>query len=262
MRKIFFFDIDDTLLETKEGGEVSKENIYAVKELLKKGYDVYLATGKNYDMAKDILDITGVQNSITSNGNVIIEGDELIYSNSLKQEDINYLLDLVKDRDDVILGGQGNGGAYLLQDNEYVYDKYVKPIFTNLSAGIPKYTKDLNEKLLQCWFVGVVEGIEVDKKFKTYRWNEFGLDVLYNNASKAVGIQYLLDNKYKGEDVELYGFGDSLNDVEMFNLVDNAVAMSNAKEELKEIASVVTDNSQNKGVYNYLVNEKLIEEKK
>ncbi len=256
MKKIFFFDIDDTLLPS--GGKISPENIRALKKLQEHN-DVYIATGKSIGMCKDVAKTLGVKNIITSNGNVITENEKIVYNRTLKEEDINEIRNLIKDKKELILGGQGNDKTYVLSSDKDFYEKYVRNIFTNLKVNLPIPSENFKEEIYQMWLLGDVEAVNVnEQKYDTFRWNKYGLDIVYKGTSKAQAIKFLLNSKYKDEEVITYAFGDSLNDIEMFKTVDHAIAVSNAKEELKKYAEEVTDNSQNKGVYNYLKENNLL----
>ena len=57
-------------------------------------------------------------------------------------------------------------------------------------------------------------------------------------------LDHLEEKAYKS-----FAFGDGLNDVDMFNAVDFAVAMENAKSGLKDVADAITDIAENDGVY-------------
>lgn len=48
---------------------------------------------------------------------------------------------------------------------------------------------------------------------------------------------------------DAYVFGDGLNDLAMFRQAPLAIAMGNAVSQLKEIASYVTDNASEEGIY-------------
>ena len=45
-----------------------------------------------------------------------------------------------------------------------------------------------------------------------------------------------------------YAFGDGINDVEMLQLVQHGIAMGNAIDELKKVASEITDTVDHDGI--------------
>lgn len=258
MQKIFFFDVDETLLPLGEQG-ISAKNKYAIEQLQAKGYDVYIATGKSIIMIEDVVKELKVDKTITSNGSVIQEHGKIIYSQHISEKEIYDFQKMVKQTSNLMLGGQGNYGSYLLTENHEIYEKIVKPVFEDLSVTELIQTDKIEENLYQLWILGKVDEVIINEnKYDTFRWEDNAIDIIYKGTSKAKAINYLLNNKYKNQKVKTYAFGDSLNDVAMFKIVDCAVAVSNAKEELKEVANYICNNSQNEGIYNFLKEHELI----
>ncbi|MDT9605055.1 HAD family hydrolase [Lactobacillus johnsonii] len=70
-------------------------------------------------------------------------------------------------------------------------------------------------------------------------------------AVKSAGIKYI-QQKYHLQKNELIAFGDGENDIEMFQEVGVSVAMGNAVDEVKRIATIVTDSNQEDGIINAL----------
>ncbi|MEG1461991.1 MAG: HAD hydrolase family protein, partial [Anaerorhabdus sp.] len=68
------------------------------------------------------------------------------------------------------------------------------------------------------------------------------------------------DDKYKGikkmveflggQEEDIIVFGDGMNDIKMFEKAAFSVAMGNAEEELKKLASYITDDADSDGIYN------------
>lgn len=76
---------------------------------------------------------------------------------------------------------------------------------------------------------------------------EHSIDVFSAGNSKGEGIKKMLQaTNLSG--TKTYAFGDGMNDMPMFKSVDCGIAMGNAIDELKEIASMVTDTNENLGI--------------
>ena len=75
--------------------------------------------------------------------------------------------------------------------------------------------------------------------------------------NKATAIHFLLDY-LNFEEVETYGFGDSMNDIEMFNCVNHSIAMGNSRHGVKELAEFVTKDVLDDGIEFALKQYKLI----
>ena len=70
------------------------------------------------------------------------------------------------------------------------------------------------------------------------------LTLLHKDADKAHGlakVQEIMQIDYKHFTV----FGDNLNDIGMFNLAENSIAVANAHEEVKKIATFVSNYTNN-----------------
>ena len=79
------------------------------------------------------------------------------------------------------------------------------------------------------------------------------------NASKANAIKQLKEQL--GCD-RLVVFGDGKNDIDMFELADEAYAVANAVDELKEAATAVIGNNNEDGVARWLEENALLVEEK
>ena len=78
------------------------------------------------------------------------------------------------------------------------------------------------------------------------------LEVMDKTVSKATGIEVLLKHYGFALD-EAVAFGDNYNDAEMLTLIPQSVAMANAPDAVKKLASAVTDSNEDSGIYTYLV---------
>lgn len=75
------------------------------------------------------------------------------------------------------------------------------------------------------------------------------LEIMPQSTSKANAIQRL--KEYYGCE-KLIVFGDGKNDVDMFRLADEAYAVSNAVDELKQIATAIIESNEEDGVARWL----------
>lgn len=80
--------------------------------------------------------------------------------------------------------------------------------------------------------------------------NEQWLEIMPKAASKASAVKQL--KEYLKCD-KLVVFGDGKNDIDMFEIADEAYAVSNAVDELKEIATAVIGSNNDDGVARWLV---------
>ena len=80
-------------------------------------------------------------------------------------------------------------------------------------------------------------------------FNDPWLDILPKGTSKANAIKQVAEY-YQCD--RIVAFGDGMNDVEMFQLADEAYAVENAVPELKALATDIIDCNDNDGVANWL----------
>ncbi len=256
MKKVFFFDIDGTLLPLDQD-IVTEKTKYAVGELLKQDYEVFIATGKSILHAKWVGDEIGVNNFIATNGQIMYRNEEVIYENGLDIEDLKLWEEITTKRG-VTLGFQGSFTCGIFDSTEENYQK-AKKFFSDVTIEYPEIINEIptEYKVGQMWLIGDIEDINPDaKKYNVVRWPHTGADVLPVGVNKAEGIKHYLENI--DDNVMTYAFGDGHNDLEMFDLVDVAVAMDNADDLVKSRANVITKSSDEDGIYHYLVEEKII----
>jgi hydroxymethylpyrimidine pyrophosphatase-like HAD family hydrolase len=77
------------------------------------------------------------------------------------------------------------------------------------------------------------------------------LEILPYGASKGEGVKKLLEH-YSLDRNHTIAFGDGENDVEMLQLVGLGVAVDNAREKLKRVATALTLSNNDDGVAHVL----------
>ena len=77
------------------------------------------------------------------------------------------------------------------------------------------------------------------------------MEIVPKGCSKGTGIQ-LVCRKLGIAREQTYAFGDSVNDLPMFEAAGHSIAMGNASEFVKQQASYVTDTLHQDGIYHAL----------
>ena len=75
--------------------------------------------------------------------------------------------------------------------------------------------------------------------------------------NKGVGLKNLMEHLHLNKDEVMY-YGDNYNDVEAMSMIDHAIAMGNAVDDIKKIAEYVTDSCDSDGIYKALKHYELI----
>ena len=73
-------------------------------------------------------------------------------------------------------------------------------------------------------------------------------EILLKDHDKGTGLKYIADYFHVSTD-DCYAFGDSNNDISMFQAAGHGIAMGNACDELKHIADHVTTSVNDDGIY-------------
>lgn len=254
--KVFFFDMDGTLLPHGVNQTIAKKDLYALNRLEELGYEVVLNTGKSFSMCKDQLKLYNFKTAITSNGQNILSDGEVIYEDCFANEDIDTWIEYAKSNN-LEIGFQTNGDQYILNSDNV--EKYRKLCFADLNVALPTIIDefDYSLKVQQIWLLGDVGEIELNDRFDYFRWHESAYDVQLKGINKGSALKKYIEH-LGWSNYKIYSFGDGLNDLGMFELSDVSVAMGNASDFVKNKADCVTDSVHDCGVYNYLKNNKII----
>ena len=102
--------------------------------------------------------------------------------------------------------------------------------------------------------------MELFKGYSFVRWDESSVDMLPEGASKAIGIQKILEHLDIPAE-NSYAFGDGANDMQMIEAVGTGIVMDNGIPELKEIADFVTASCSEDGIMKGLLQVGLLEER-
>ena len=253
--RIVFFDIDDTLFY-KDGGRVPVSAQEALAALQRRGIAAAIATGRSPGSfppaVRAVIEGCGLQTLVAINGQFCTHGDAVVFADAMPRADIERLLalcaekdwaymqalahEMVVSRDDAVVSGA------LTPIGPYRVDAQVwrsEPVYQ-----FNVYVDEAGERELH------ESGIMGDE-YQTIRWHPHSVDYLPARASKARGIAAVCAHLGIGMD-EVMVFGDGLNDLEMFRAAGFAVAMGNARPELKALADFVTRDVDDDGVWHAL----------
>lgn len=257
-KKLVFFDLDGTLLNSEK--KIPQTTKDAIKQLRENGIDPVIATGRPpvlFDWIREELDL---HNFVSTNGQYVQFNDEIIHENIIEKEQLEKLVSDAKSR--------GHHMAFYNHEtfiSNNIDHPYVIESFNSFNDALPTLDEEfhLNEKVHQAILFCTSEEEDYYREnypeFDFIRWHPYALDVLPKGGSKASGIRALLE-KLNVSTENTYAFGDGLNDVAMFELVQNGIAMDNAHDDLKKVASHITKNCDEDGILCGLKHYKLLGE--
>ncbi|PIC67384.1 hydrolase Cof [Sporosarcina sp. P21c] len=258
-KKIVFFDLDGTLMNhDKTILESTKQSLTALRE---KGIYTVICTGRAPLMFNWLLEELSFDSYVSMNGQHVVLDGEVIYSNPMKPEVIRQLTEFAHK--------QGHGLTYSTFES-FVTNVEEHPLVQEGTARLKIPYPPVDPNVYSHSVVNQVQIYSTPKETKKYmelfkdytfiRWDENSVDMLPEGASKAIGIQKMLEQMNIPIE-NSYAFGDGANDMQMIKMVGIGVAMENAIPELKEVADLVTASCSEDGIMKGLISLGLLEEK-
>ena len=189
MPNIFFFDIDNTLLD-HDTREIPKSALDAIQALHPAGHTVVIATGRSYEHAKPFIDLVRPSYAITLNGARIFEGEKEVFKAALDASALTDLFDWISAQGHHF-GANHGGIGYVSAD---------VPSTTNplRSVGIvadPEHVRNVAEDICQAWLFfdedldATLRPAIVERypQFDTVRWHKTAVDVMPKAINKWTG---------------------------------------------------------------------------
>lgn len=253
MNKLFFFDIDGTLLDIPHGiHTISESTIASMDKLKANGHSVFLATGRCKCFVLDEVMKYPFSGYVTCNGGYVEFEGKCVYKNIVPSKAIEETHRLCKEQ----------GWLYYFEscDEIYVLDKNdPKHIMFRDGWGMKEETicDDFDFDKVETYIGMIVINDEKDiplmveclsPYFEIQKHNSgCSFDLTLKNESKGASIKRLAD--CLGVSIEdTVAFGDGRNDIEMLDTVGLGIAMGNAVDEAKAASDYITDNVWDEGI--------------
>lgn len=270
-KTLYVTDLDGTLMHNDK--TLSEFTINTLNKLIEQGMLITYATARSFQSAWEITkDIHFTLPVITRNGTVLanqILKMEIEISRFSEQE-VSKLKNLLTGtiehigfvtayfdgkmiktyRDEEICPG------FQKYIDEHANDKRMRAISPDedLFNGDVTYVTLIAEKNeLQYIYEKIKSVADWECVFQkdTYS-DEYWLEICPRNATKAKAV---LKCKEKLRCDRIVVFGDSINDLSMFAIANEACAVENGLEEVKEAATVIIPSNENDGVATYLMEQ-------
>lgn len=274
MRKVVFFDIDGTLMTSKN--QLPESTQQAIKELKDNGHLPIISTGRPPEMLEAVAEALGIENYISLNGQYIVVDGEPIYSKPLPTDALENLIETSYDQGDrtfLLTENQVIGNTFM---SEMMDPDFLTYVYTHLSELPTEVTlelfKHMTEKPLprdryerEEVLMAFVNTSEENDAFYQEHFPDLHFtratpligEAIMKGSHKAIGMERVVNHLGKNM-TDTIAFGDSLNDIEMLEAAGAGVAMGNGREELKEIADYVTADVSDDGILKGLKRLKLI----
>lgn len=245
--KALFFDIDGTLIDTKQGIRTIPEGvIHELKRIRAMGNKIFICSGRPKKMLDDQFLEAYFDGYVLFNGGYVEVDGKSIFENTmdyavlvqlctlLDEIHAEYMLETadavyINSKDTVLYNffiGQGRTKMFTTEfDLDEVLHHTIKLECNNTNQDV--------EKIQQCIQTHFAHTLGGDQ-----HGTENSFEIFPGDISKATGISKVLAY-YDLDPTDTYAFGDGINDMEMFRCVHTSVAMGNGVDELKEIATIV-----------------------
>lgn len=237
MKRIVFFDIDNTLLDHRTKA-IPRSALRAIAGLRRAGHCVVVATGRSHEHAQPFIDQLQPSYVITLNGARILRNGQEVLTVPLRRAALVDLFEWLRDRGHLF--GVNRGRVCYLSKRDTPALEPLREIGMAIQTDDPFY---LHQDVYQGWLF-FDEALDASlfpaildryPEFDLVRWHRSAVDVLPRGTNKWTGCQWVMaQTGFRPE--QAIAFGDGLNDMEMLQGVGLGVAMDNGHPELKAIA--------------------------
>lgn len=255
-KKIFFFDIDGTLIDCHQGiTTMSSDTIYSLRKLKEDGHVIFVATGRNLCFIPESIRNFEFDGFITCNGASVYYQNKKILNKTLNIDHLNLIRSFSSKYD----------LPYFIETDHTIYtNKYESQDRINFSKkwNMAEETVCHDKNQDDSFHMAMVDfkkldiinealSIFTDDLNILLHPNQYSADVSLKNVTKGQAIKFICE--YLMIDINhTVAFGDGPNDIEMFETVNLALAMGNAIDNLKDKADDVLLSIDNDGVYHGL----------
>ncbi|WP_010303704.1 HAD family hydrolase [Kurthia senegalensis] len=231
--RMLAIDVDGTLVSSE--GNVSAYTRDVIHRAVNEGIHAVITTGRSryfLHRVKEQLELN--EPFICNNGAEIwLNNQTLFMRNALTIEKANEIMNVLNEHDVHHIWGNSIEGDFKPSDFE-------KPIeIAPMKIGAWFHNKETLTAVRKQ--LGTIKGLSITSSA------ELNLEVMVAGTTKAEGLKKLAANLDVSME-EIMCFGDSYNDVEMFKHCGVAVAMGNANDEVKQLATHMTATNDEDGV--------------
>ena len=251
MKRLFAFDVDDTLIPRGETFIPIKE-IEAINHRLALGDALALASGRPFaSLARYLASfIPGEKYVIAFNGAIAYSLDgAVLYSETLTFADLYYVYSLYPDPKFDVYAYLTDGTIAAFKKGKYVQlEEEINRLPSSLVLPPSLNGVDLTTPVAKV-MIGADPDVSKtidfrDSRYDVTRSSPVFFEILHPGVDKAKGVGFV---KEYAKAQEAFCFGDELNDLGMIKAF-HGVAMGNAVEPVKRTAKIVTKSCDEDGV--------------
>ena len=281
MYKLVAVDLDGTLLN--QYGEVTENTKRVIKNVMRKGTQVVLASGRSIDSIQNISNEIGASRYIVAgNGAVLydIQEQKNLYENYIPLEKAKKIIDICEENSifyniytnkKIVTKNLRYNVLYYYKENLKKADR--KKTNIDIVDSIQDYVKNMrDEKIMKIFICDETASVfnSIMKKFeeipnvetldvshmsrKVIKKGtlEFPIEYYYTeismkNVDKWNAIEFLINKMGINKD-EVIAIGDNMNDKKMIEEAGLGITMEGSTPVVTDVANYVTANNNNEGV--------------
>lgn len=235
-RKVFFFDYDGTLVHNSTK-EIPASAMRALRELKKQGHLLFVNTGRTKGIVDPEIYDWPFDGMILGCGTYITYHDDVWLDVDVDEKDHPAILNILQKYHTEVFY-EGKDCLYL--SNPIQHKDLVKMINQYKENGVqmlPDTTKHKSfSKLFVCMPDISQKDTFIDEMHPYFTYIDRGIDrceFVPKGYSKATGIQFVCE-KLDIQKEDCYVFGDSNNDMPMFEYISNSVLIGGENPELSK----------------------------
>ncbi len=262
MYKYIVLDMDGTLLNSKHNIDSKLKELLI--DLQNDGVKLILCSGRNINnmrmYAKELECYKHETYIVSDNGGAITRinhgKEELLKTSTMSKEVVTNIVNIVGNRtkDASSFSGKNRYSRRLNWTSLYVWYKYGHLPRVGIKREANKVLfVDKPEKINEIYEQVKAELHAYNSEINVFRSVPHLIEVTPPGSLKGNALKEIFEmNNFDKE--EMIAFGDGENDISMLEYAPTAIAMGNAFDTVKAVATDVCDTNDNNGIYKYLKN--------
>ncbi len=242
-----FFDIDGTLVSFQTHA-MPQSAVDALRALRERGVKRFLATGRNGDSTRFLMETGLFDGEILINGQYCCIDGKCIFENPICDADLEIAIAGAQNGE-FTLGFLGGHTSFVSHINRYVLDACH---YAGMAVPIVKnadYARRQAIHQIHCYGAPGVEDrlIARTSRLVSVRWSPNFADIYPADGGKELGMQAICEY-LKLDRSATIAFGDGENDLSMLEWAGVGVAMGNASDSVKARADFITRSVDDRGL--------------
>ncbi|MGN0695436.1 MAG: HAD family hydrolase [Oscillospiraceae bacterium] len=256
MVKLVAADMDGTLLDSSHNMPADTADI--IRKMNALGVRFAAASGRQYQSVKKLFDDIGSSDDmffIAENGGIVCERGSMLHCETIPEEDVHMLIDMLAEMPDVHIILSGVESAYVsLAPSESDFGKNAALYCEKLTFSEDLHSPARADRItkIAVFDPDAEHGCypvlkRLDGKFNVVLSGTKWVDIVSKAADKGSALRFIAEHMGISS-AEVMAFGDYLNDLSMIEYAGESCAMDNAHPLLKQAAKHIVPSNDDRGV--------------